>query len=501
MKIKREGYGLKTVLAVAVISIAAGVIFSARFDWTPVSSAGSFWKESANGKPDASVVSPGGNFVGLAKKLSPMVVNISTTQVVNQRLRQKMMPFPEFNTPFDDFFDDNFGNSFNRELKRSNLGSGFIINKDGYILTNQHVVDNASEILVTLSESKKDYKATVIGQDKKLDIALIKIKVNEDLPVVTIGNSDELQVGEWVVAIGNPFGLGGTVTAGIVSQKGRVIGAGPYDNFIQTDASINPGNSGGPLFNIKGEVVGINTAIINGGQGLGFATPINMVKDILAQLKDKGRITRGWIGVSVQELTPELAANFGLKDASGALISSVNPGEPADAAGLKAGDIITTFDNKPIKEMTDLPRTVANTPPGKSAAIGIMRDGKPMTLSVKIGTRVDDDGEERSAQSGGQDQSPDEKFGLSVAPITPELAKRIGITETAGVVINYVKPDSPASMAGLQRWDVIKEVDRKPVSDVQAYNRAISAAGKNASVLLLVSRGDSAIYVAIQLGK
>jgi len=496
----KKGYGLAALAAVAAISIIAGVILSAKLDWTSSSDAGSFLKESSSGKPVAAAVSPGGNFVELANKLSPTVVNISTTQAVNLRERP-VVPFPDFKTPFDEFFGDDFNKFYNvprGEFKRQSLGSGFIINKDGYILTNQHVIDNATEILVTLSESKKDYKAAVIGQDRKLDIALIKIEAG-DLPAVTIGDSEALQVGEWVLAIGNPFGLGGTVTAGIVSQKGRVIGAGPYDNFIQTDASINPGNSGGPLFNVRGEVVGINTAIIAGGQGLGFATPINMVKDILTQLKEKGKITRGWIGVSVQELTPELAANFGLNEAKGALISSVNASEPADAAGIKAGDIITAFDNKPINDISDLPRTVANTAPGKTAVVKVVRDGAEMTLNIKVGTRTDEEGEETAARPDEQDQSPDTKFGLSTGPITPEIGRRFGITETEGVVITVVRPDTPAANAGLRRGDVIREINRTPIKDIRDYNRAIADAGKKDSALFLVVRGDAAIYVPLKL--
>ncbi|MEK7841530.1 MAG: trypsin-like peptidase domain-containing protein, partial [Deltaproteobacteria bacterium] len=302
------------------------------------------------------------SFVRLAKELNPVVVNISTTQVVKQK---PMVPFPEFRSPFEE--EDEFrppGEAPEREFKRQSLGSGFIINKEGYILTNSHVVENAEEIIVTLSDKKeKEYKAKLVGKDVRLDVALIKIDANGDLSVAALGDSDKVEIGEWVVAIGNPFGLVHTVTAGIVSAKGRVIGAGPYDNFIQTDAAINPGNSGGPLFNLKGEVVGINTAIIAGGQGVGFATPINMAKDILLQLKEKGSVTRGWIGVGIQEVTPDLAKSFGLKDKQGALVSSVQEGEPANKAGIKPGDIIVEFDGKEINEVSDLPRTVASITP------------------------------------------------------------------------------------------------------------------------------------------
>ena len=371
LKSKKKAFGIRTVIFVALVSILLGVAVTMTLDFTSPTVAGDLWREAdtARARPTGPKVVKNG-FVALAKRLTPSVVNISTTQKIREQGRRSS-PFPGFKSPFfDDFFGDDLERFFNggpngghREFKRQSLGSGFIINKSGYIITNYHVIEEASEIVVTLSESKVEYKAEVIGRDQKLDLALIKIKADSDLPTVKLGDSDSLEIGEWVMAIGNPFSLGGTVTVGIVSQKGRVIGAGPYDNFIQTDASINPGNSGGPLFNMNGDVVGINTAIVAGGQGIGFAIPVNMAKGVLGQLKEHGRVTRGWIGVSIQALTPELARSFGLKEPSGALVSSVNPGEPAESAGLKAGDIIVSFDSKKIGILSDLPRTVASTPP------------------------------------------------------------------------------------------------------------------------------------------
>jgi serine protease Do len=496
MELKKKGFSIKTLILVALISVIAGVALTMRFDLVSQSTAQSFWKDS--GRAKGPVISKSANFVELAKKLSPSVVNISTTQKIKER---GVMPFPEFRGPFEDFFGDDFDKFFNgpqREFKRQSLGSGFIINKEGYILTNNHVIENATEIIVTFSEGKRDYKAEVIGSDQKLDIALVKIDAEDDLPVVTLGDSDALDVGEWVVAIGNPFGLGGTVTAGIVSQKGRVIGAGPYDNFLQTDASINPGNSGGPLFNLRGEVVGINTAIIAGGQGIGFATPVNMVKDVLLQLKEHGKVTRGWIGVSIQSLTPELAKSFGLKEAEGVLVSSVTPGDPAEAGGMKTGDVIVSFDGRKISDLNDLPRVVAATPPGKKADVKVIRDGKVKTLSVKVSKKKDD---ETMAAVETEDEKPtsDKRAGLAVQPLTPEVAKRLGVTGIEGVYVTYVKPDSPAARAGLRRGDVIKEINGTRIKGKDDYNKAINSFEKNEYVRFLIKRGPSTIYVVLKL--
>ncbi len=498
---KGPKFGIKTVVFVAVLSVLVGFLITARFDLTGITGAQTFWTEPATGAAEKSYGPP--NFVQLAKKLEPTVVNISTTQVIKEK---PMFPFPEFKGPFDEFFgggDNNndlnkfFGDQQQpRELKRQSLGSGFIINKDGYILTNYHVIENASEIVVTLPETKKDYKAKVIGSDRKIDIALIKIKAGDNLPVAVLGNSDDAEIGEWVMAIGNPFGLGGTVTKGIISQKGRIIGAGPYDDFIQTDASINPGNSGGPLFNMKGEVVGINTAIVAGGQGIGFATPINMAKEVLIQLKEKGKVTRGWIGVSIQELTPELAKSFGLKMTNGALVSSVSPGDPAERAGMKDGDIITSFDGKQINEMSDLPRIVAATPPGKTVEVKVLRDGHGKTLFIKVGTRTEE--AEAGARAKPEKRTAvDKRLGISVQPLTRALAKELGSANAEGVVISDVKEDSPAWSAGLRKGDIIREIDRKRIKNMKDYAAAIKTASREDTVLFLAERQGQTIYVAI----
>ena len=490
---KRKRFGLKALVVVSFMSLLVGVFITGRLDITNTTSAGDFWKD-ATGREEP--IGPP-SFAELAKKLMPPVVNISTTQVVKER---PLVPFPEFRTPFDEFFGDEFFKKFYngppREFKRHSLGSGFIINKEGYILTNYHVIENATEIIVTLSEEKKEYRAEPIGKDKKLDLALVKIDAKDDLPVAVLGDSDELQIGEWVIAIGNPFGLGGTVTAGIVSQKGRVIGAGPYNNFIQTDASINPGNSGGPLFNVRGEVVGINTAIIAGGQGIGFAIPINMVKDVLIQLKEKGRVVRGWIGVTIQQITPDIALAMGLKEPGGALVSSVLPGDPADKAGIKPGDIIVEFDGKPIEEMNDLPRIVAATPPGKKVKLKVIRGGKTLTLALTVKEKR----EEETAKVDTRDRkTPAGKLGIAVRDITPELMERYNIDEKDGVLVYNVTPDSPAHRAGIRRGDIIKEVDGKPVRNKEDLRRALKEAEDKEVIMVWIKRRDTLLYRAIRL--
>jgi len=496
----KRRFGLKALKLAALVTIISAVFVTAGFDFiTNAKAAGSFWHEAGPSTPalvskDA-INSRLGNFTILAKELSPAVVNISTTQKVKRRTN--VQPMPKFNGPFEDFFKD-FNKFFKdqpSEFKRQMLGSGFIITKDGYILTNEHVIENADEIIVSLSDHKKDYKAKVIGKDKNLDIALVKIESAKELHTTVLGDSDGLDIGAWVVAIGNPFGLGGTVTAGIVSQKGRILGAGPYDNFIQTDASINPGNSGGPLFNIRGEVVGINTAIIAGGQGIGFAVPINMVKEVLAQLKDKGAVTRGWIGVSIQSLTAELAKSFGLSEPHGALVSSITPGDPADKGGIKAGDIIVSFDGKAVKELNDLPKIVAATPPGKTVKIKVIREGSEKALSLKVGKKGE---KEAVAKAAPAKKAPETKLGINTETLTPELALKLGMPGQQGIYISRVLPDSPAYDAGLKPGDIILEINRRPVKDNKSYEKAIKSVKKGLNILFLIQRRNSSVYVVVE---
>ena len=432
------------------------------------------------------------NFTALAKRVGPSVVNVSTTQV--KKMAQDVpSPFGP-GDPRNDLLERFFGGRIPRgpQPRQNGVGSGFIIDSNGTILTNYHVVGDAEKISVTLSDGKK-YDAKVIGKDQKTDIAVIKIDVGRDLPSVTLGDSDHLEVGEWVVAIGNPFGLDHTVTSGIVSAKGRQIGAGPYDNFIQTDASINPGNSGGPLLNLRGEVVGINTAIFSqsgGNIGIGFAIPTNSVKDLLPQLRDKGRVVRGYLGTTVQKITPEIADSLGLKERGGALVADVVKGGPAEKAGLKAGDVIVEFDKKAIKDSSDLPGAVARVAPGTSVQLKLARDGKQITLPITVGELKDSE----VVASSGQES----ELGLTVQPLTPDMAQSLGLERAEGLVVASVKPGSAADEAGLRSGDVITQVNRRQVKNLADYNREISRSEKSKSVLFLVRRGESSVFLALK---
>ena len=432
------------------------------------------------------------SFADLAEKLKPSVVNISTTKTV--RGGGFRSPFGQ-GSPFDryfggdDFFERFFGDMPQREFKQKSLGSGFIISHDGYIFTNNHVVEQADKILVKLSDGK-EYEAKIIGKDAKTDIALIKIKPPTDsLPVAETGDSDKLRVGDWVMAIGNPFGLEQTVTAGIVSAKGRVIGAGPYDNFIQTDASINPGNSGGPLFNMEGKVIGINTAIVAQGQGIGFAIPISMAKTILPDLKAKGKVTRGWLGISVQDITEDIAKNMKLKDRSGALISDVFKGDPADKAGLKSGDIITEINGKKVKDTHELLMMIAAFRVGETVKIKILRDGQEKEVSLAVAERKEQ-AEVAAAGETGQ------AFGMVVQEITPEIAKHLGLSTKRGVIVVDVQEGSTADEVGIQPQDIILQVNKVKINSMKDYVAEIGKAGDK-GILLLIKRGKATFFVPL----
>ncbi len=435
------------------------------------------------------------NFTALAKKLTPVTVNIQTTKVIKPRARQYGgSPFgnnPRQQEPFDDFFKHFFGDS-PRERKERGGGSGFIIDKNGYIITNNHVVSGADEIIVKTHDNK-EYNAEIIGTDPKTDIALIKLKeFDSNLPYAEIGDSDSLQVGEWVLAIGNPFGLQETVTAGIVSAKERTIGAGPYDDFIQTDASINPGNSGGPLFDLSGKVVGVNAMIYSpsgGNVGIGFAIPINLAKKVVNQLKNGGKVVRGWLGVTVQTVTKELADHFNLKEGKGALVAGVEKSGPADKYGILPGDVIIKFNGVELHEMSDLPSMVADTPVGKNADITVIRDGKVKIINVKVG-ELKDDVKEIYAKN------EKEKIGIVVREITPEFANSYGLSVNSGIIITHVEQGSTAAESGLLKGDIIIELNRKIIKTISDYNSAIK--NNSGNILFLVKRGRSTLWVVVK---
>jgi len=437
------------------------------------------------------------DFVELSKKLKPTVVNIRTAKIVKPRPNLQRPRMQQ--SPFDNFFEEFFG-QFNGQMpqqrarREQSLGTGFVISPDGYILTNNHVVSGADEVMVKFSDGR-EIKGEIKGSDEKLDLALIKVSDKEKLHAAELGDSDALEVGEWVMAIGNPFGLSQTVTAGIVSAKGRVIGNGPYDDFIQTDASINPGNSGGPLFNSEGRVIGINTAIIAGGQGIGFAIPVNMAKGIIAQLRDSGKVTRGYLGIRFQPLTADLAKSFGLDSEKGALISNVEKDTPAERAGLKAGDVILEYDGKPISEGNELPRFVAATPIDKKVRVVIFRDGKKQEVSVVVARLKGDE-----AAAAGPGGSESEKLGITVQELNAELAGRLNIKDSkTGLVVSEVKPGSPAEEAGTVPGSIIIEINGQRPDSLEKYSAIVSRIKKDEVVRLLLRRPDgSAHYVAMK---
>ncbi|MFZ5760040.1 MAG: DegQ family serine endoprotease [Thermodesulfobacteriota bacterium] len=438
-------------------------------------------------------------FAPLVEQYGDTVVNIYTTQTV------KTPPIPYFPFPdhpavpelFRKFFEQPGPNGFQGQQaipqKRTSLGSGVIISEDGFIVTNNHVIDEADEINVRFA-NHEEYEAKIIGRDPKTDVALIKIEPKKSLPYVTFGDSDQLKVGDWVLAIGNPFGFEQTVTAGIVSGKGRSLGNGAYENFIQTDASINPGNSGGPLFNMDGEMIGINTAIYSrsgGNIGIGFAIPANMAKDVVKQLRETGKVTRGWLGVMIQNVNQDLAQKFGLDRAIGALVGEVTPDSPAEKAGIEAGDIIVEYNGKEILQMNMLPALVAQTPVGSTASLVLFRDGKKKEVIVTIAKLNEDE----MAMAGEESATI---LGLTVQELTPELARSFNITDKEGVVIANVEAGSAAAAVGLQPGDLILEVNRQRISRVEDYNKAMGTLDKSGSILLRVKRDRHTRFVVIE---
>ena len=447
-----------------------------------------FWTEGepgdASARPDS--------LADLAEIVSPAVVNIKVER------KQTLRSGPE------ELFEEFFGQQRPgekprkkgpREFSVPSSGSGFVVSGEGLIVTNNHVVENA-EKMVAVFEDGTELEAKVVGRDPKTDLALIKVEAPKPLRAVPLGDSDGLRVGSWVMAIGNPFGLDHTVTVGILSAKGRSnFGgeqiAGPYDDFLQTDASINPGNSGGPLIDMKGRVVGINTAIAANGQGIGFAIPINMAKSLLPQLLEHGSVTRGWLGVQIQRVTPALAKTFEIENAKGALVGQVFDNSPASKAKIERGDVITSFDGKPIEDYDDLPRIVASTPPGSAVEVQVLRDGKPRKLKATLEKMKDEEIQPAS------DESSEMNWGFEVQAMSEEIAGQLGLSVgSKGVVVSAVEPESAAARAGLRPGDVIIEANRTAVGSPKQLKEAL--AKDESSAVLLVQRGDGTLYLAIE---
>jgi serine protease Do len=482
----------------------------------PAGKGGELFREAAATQPaggEASVPLQG-SLAPLIEKLKPAVVNISTTTVVKHPRAQRTPqgPGPRGQDPFEDFFERYFGRPVPEapnEFRGSSLGSGFIINAEGYLLTNNHVVKDAADILVRLSDGT-EFKATVAGRDQLTDVALLKLSnPPKDLPTLVLGDSDVLRQGDYVLALGSPFGLRDTATLGIVSAKHRagINPGGTYDDFIQTDAAINPGNSGGPLFNVRGEVVGINTAIVSPaiGSGIGFAVPINMAKSILPQLREKGKVVRGFMGVSIGDLTPDLAQAFGLKQGTkGALVQNVVPRGPAAKAGVQPGDLVVALNGKPVESSGGLTRSVALIPPGEKVSLGILRRGEKKEFSFKVAQRPEDEevigrgggGEEE--ENGQSNKSP--KLGVSLAPLTGEIARQLGVAPGEGVVVRNVVEGGPAERAGIRAGDVIIEMNQRKVSSPDDVASIIGKMKEGDMALLRVRRGDTAVFVAVPVG-
>ena len=447
------------------------------------------------------------DFAALAKSAGPAVVNISTERSAASGGPEDFFGGMLRNVPpgFERFFEQ-FGQGMRRpqQQKQRSLGSGFIISEDGYIVTNNHVVEGADVIRVNLqgSNGKSDsIAATLVGSDEETDIALLKVEVKDSLPFLRFGDSDKLEVGEWLLAIGNPFGLDHTVTAGILSAKGRNIRSGPFDNFLQTDASINPGNSGGPLLNMQGEVIGINTAIIASGQGIGFAIPSNMAASITGQIKSGKKVSRGWLGVSIQEVDENTARALGLKKAEGALVGGVMPGEPAEAAGVQAGDVILSVDGKAVQDSSALLRAIAGKQPGSKAELEIWRDGRKISRTVELGER-------QSSDQGGQNATGKKAvrgagvLGLTVRPLTAEEAKAASVERGKGVLITGIEQGKPGAEAGLNVGDIILSANLKPVKDAASLAKIVKEEGTARGALMLqINRRGETFFRTVAIGK
>ena len=455
-----------------LISLVVALVLGLSGGWLGSSLAGS---EAAPAIVPVQMRLDTGSFAKLAEAVKPAVVNVNT-----ERRGAGRSPLEEFYG--EEFFKRFFGDVPER-MPRRGLGSGVIIEPSGLALTNAHVVEGASQVEVTMLDGTK-HRAKVVGLDKRTDLAVLRLEAGgKTFPFLPLGDSNEVQVGDWVLAVGSPFGFQATVTSGIVSAKARQIGAGPYDDFLQTDAAINPGNSGGPLVNMRGEVIGINTAIVRGGSGIGFAIPANMAKRVSAQLVEHGKVTRGWLGVVLQPLTPELAASFGAEGKKGVLVSEIMPDSPAAKAGLKSGDIVLEVGGKKVDSPGDVARAVGLAAPGRTTKLTLWRDKAQKTVDVVLGEAPGD----RQVS----------RLGFEVRPLTPELARELNRRSTEGVVVNSVEDGSAAAEAGIRRGDVIVEVNRQPVKSLADFERATRDLKKGERLTVRLERGDVALYVAL----
>jgi len=504
---------IATGLFAIAIAIAIGCSSEGHADPGTTALKQQVWREGT-GQPAAQLAVPSGaSLAPLVKAVKPAVVNVSTTTLVKNphAFRGPRGGGDDEDAP--DFFQF-FGPRQPREFKGQSLGSGFIINAEGYVLTNNHVVENATDIKVRLADSR-EFDAKLVGRDKATDVALLKLEKASALPTVALGDSDALEQGDYVVALGSPFGFRESVTFGIVSAKDRTLNTGnAFDDFIQTDAAINQGNSGGPLFNLKGEVVGINTAIISPqiGQGLGFAVPINLAKTLIPQFLESGKVARGYMGVSVQDLSADLAAGFGVPAGTkGALVQNVIPGAPASKAGVQAGDIVVGVNGKAVEGSSALTRAVSAIRPGGKARLEVLRGGKRSELVVTVDKRPDEDalarggGESDGDGDEGKDKPKrDEKLGIRVAPLTPELARELRVQGDQGVVVVGVTDEGPADKAGVRRGDLILEVKAGnrtvAVSKVEELAGAVAKLKAGEVAVLRVRRGDQAVFVPVKVG-
>ena len=484
--LKREAFRKARIAVLA--SLLAVVVVAYGLDWRGHLPKVREVRAGAPAPAEVSALPFHGSFAPIAEKLSPSVVNIRVARVQKTEIPSDFLPWGPFRDRFPHFFDDK--NLMPRRQPTTGAGSGVIVSGDGLILTNNHVVEDAREVTVTLAD-QRELKAEIVGRDPGTDLAVLRVRDAGELPAARLGDSDGLQVGDWVLALGNPFGLSHTLTSGIVSAKGRVIGAGPYDDFIQTDASINPGNSGGPLFNMRGEVVGINTAIIPHGQGIGFAVPVNLAKQLMPQLVEHGEVTRGYIGVNIQAVTADLARALKLAKPEGALVSDVVSGGPADKAGVKQGDVIVSFNGKEVRNSQHLPSIVASTPVGDKVSMEVIRSGKERELQVKVAKLPS-----RNQGADSPDDSAPSRWGMELQDLTAESARWRGI-EQRGVLVVNVKPGSPADKASIRRGDVIVEVNHQPVDSVESLKGIMADTAAQDTLLLLVERDRARLYVAL----